>query len=198
MEETVLLDVQRIQTSEQSSIILHSVRAVDLVNHRYLSYTSSIATASHTTSKTVVNCLYAGQQLARERRVVLPLLPESLYLLGGMVIAAEDHREKEVITHNRLCEEAEAAERRGGMGEYRHYKKCCSACLPPAGERAAHPRRLFITGSAAYPCRRSEWLGAGPAQRILWAGRVRNGRHRFANRFRSGIGRERDDVSVIA
>ena len=27
MEETVLLDVQRIQTSEQSSIILHSVRA---------------------------------------------------------------------------------------------------------------------------------------------------------------------------
>ena len=33
MEETVLLDVQRIQTSEQSSIILHSVRAVDLVNH---------------------------------------------------------------------------------------------------------------------------------------------------------------------
>ena len=29
MEETVLLDVQRIQTSEQSSIILHSVRAVD-------------------------------------------------------------------------------------------------------------------------------------------------------------------------
>lgn len=26
MEETVLLDVQRIQTSEQSSIILHSVR----------------------------------------------------------------------------------------------------------------------------------------------------------------------------
>lgn len=28
MEETVLLDVQRIQTSEQSSIILHSVRVM--------------------------------------------------------------------------------------------------------------------------------------------------------------------------
>lgn len=51
MEETVLLDVQRIQTSEQSSIILHSVRAVDLVNHLVPEYTSSIATASHTTSK---------------------------------------------------------------------------------------------------------------------------------------------------
>ncbi|WP_233447862.1 hypothetical protein [Klebsiella variicola] len=151
MEETVLLDVQRIQTSEQSSIILHSVRAVDLVNHLVPElHLLDSHSEPYNVQKTVVNCLYAGQQLARERRVVLPLLPESLYLLGGMVIAAGKTIEKKEESSVRRGREA--AERRGGMGEYRHYKKCCSACLPPAGERAAHPRRLFITGSAAYPC----------------------------------------------
>ncbi|MCS5945772.1 hypothetical protein LNP25_10715 [Klebsiella variicola subsp. variicola] len=45
--------------------------------------------------------------LPEKRRVVLPLLPESLYLLGGMVIAAgKTIEKKEVITHNRLYEEA--------------------------------------------------------------------------------------------
>ncbi|WP_430689411.1 hypothetical protein [Klebsiella variicola] len=108
MEETVLLDVQRIQTSEQSSIILHSVRAVDLVNHLVPElHLLDSHSEPYNVQKTVVNCLYAGQQLARERRVVLPLLPESLYLLGGMVIAAgKTIEKKEVITHNRLCEEA--------------------------------------------------------------------------------------------
>lgn len=110
MEETVLLDVQRIQTSEQSSIILHSVRAVDLVNHLVPElHLLDSHSEPYNVQKTVVNCLYAGQQLARERRVVLPLLPESLYLLGGMVIAAgKTIEKKEVITHN-LC-----AKRPGG------------------------------------------------------------------------------------
>ncbi|EPQ5848545.1 hypothetical protein ACDY91_14810 [Klebsiella variicola] len=151
MEETVLLDVQRIQTSEQSSIILHSVRAVDLVNHLVPElHLLDSHSEPYNVQKTVVNCLYAGQQLARERRVVLPLLPESLYLLGGMVIAAgKTIEKKEVITHNRLCEEAGRLLKDEAVWES---IDCCSACLPPAGERAAHPRRLFITGSAAYPC----------------------------------------------
>jgi hypothetical protein len=42
-----------------------------------------------------LTCLYAGQQLAMERRIVLPLLPESLYLLGGVVMAAGKAVEKE-------------------------------------------------------------------------------------------------------
>ncbi|PIN63843.1 hypothetical protein CKQ90_29400, partial [Klebsiella pneumoniae] len=42
-----------------------------------------------------------------DRRIVLPLLPESLYLLGGVVMAAGKAVEKrETLTHNRLCEEA--------------------------------------------------------------------------------------------
>ncbi|MBL1893282.1 hypothetical protein ELE52_30110, partial [Klebsiella pneumoniae] len=57
--------------------------------------------------KILVTCLYAGQQLAMDRRIVLPLLPESLYLLGGVVMAAGKAVEKrETLTHNRLCEEA--------------------------------------------------------------------------------------------
>ena len=65
MEETVLLDVQRIQTSEQSSIILHSVRAVDLVNHLVPElHLLDSHSEPYNVQKTVVNCLYAGQQLA--------------------------------------------------------------------------------------------------------------------------------------
>ena len=61
MEETVLLDVQRIQTSEQSSIILHSVRAVDLVNHLVPElHLLDSHSEPYNVQKTVVNCLYAS------------------------------------------------------------------------------------------------------------------------------------------
>lgn len=104
MEETVLLDIQRIQTSEQSSIILRSIRAIDLVNHLTpaLGIIEGLS-EQYNVQKILVTCLYAGQQLAMERRIVLPLLPESLYLLGGVVMAAGKVVEKERLSLTTAC-----------------------------------------------------------------------------------------------
>ncbi|MBH8308723.1 hypothetical protein I8Q49_20435, partial [Acinetobacter baumannii] len=108
MEETVLLDIQRIQTSEQSNIILRSIRAIDLVNHLTpaLGIIESLSEQNNV-QKTVVRRLKGGQKPDRDRGIVWPLLPDSLYLLGGVVMAAGKAVEKrETLTQNRLCEEA--------------------------------------------------------------------------------------------
>lgn len=96
MEETVLLDVQRIQTSEQSSIILHSVRAVDLVNHLVPElHLLDSHSEPYNVQKTVVNCLYAGQQLARETAGCFAIIARVALFAGwDGDCCREDHREK--------------------------------------------------------------------------------------------------------
>lgn len=176
MEETVLLDVQRIQTSEQSSIILHSVRAVDLVNHLVPElHLLDSHSEPYNVQKTVVNCLYAGQQLARERRVVLPLLPESLYLLGGMVIAAgKTIEKKEVITHNRLCEEAGRLLKDEAVWESIDIIR--SVALPVyrrlVKEQRTHVASLLQALLHILAWRSESGWARYQAQRILWAGGV--------------------------
>lgn len=118
-----------------------------------------------------------------------------------MVIAAgKTIEKKEVITHNRLCEEAGRLLKDEAVWESIDIIR--SVALPVyrrlVKEQRTHVASLLqaLLHILAW---RSGWLGAGPgAKNTMGRGRVRNGRHRFANRFRSGIGRERDDVSVIA
>lgn len=176
MEQAVLRDALRIQTSEQSSIILQSVRALDLVNHlvpelRILENDSE----PYNVQKIVVNCLYAGQQLASERRVVLPLLPESLYLLGGVVIAAGKITEqRKALTHNRLCDEAGKLLKDDAAWESVDIIR--STALPVyrrlLKEQRTHVASLLQAMLHILAWRSESAWARDQAQRLLWAGGV--------------------------
>lgn len=108
MNQTLLLENQENHISQQSNIILKALNAIERVNHispelRILRQQQS----QQNDQEILVTCIYAGQQLARGSRTVLPLLPESLYLLGGACIAAGKMVGLgQLVTHNRLCEQA--------------------------------------------------------------------------------------------
>ncbi|WP_281079201.1 hypothetical protein [Klebsiella quasivariicola] len=176
MEETVLLDIQRIQTSEQSNIILRSIRAIDLVNHLTpaLGIIESLS-EQYNVQKILVTCLYAGQQLAMDRRIVLPLLPESLYLLGGVVIAAGKAVEKrETLTHNRLCEEAGKLLKDDAAWE--SFDVIRSIALPVyrrlVKEQRTHVASLLQALLHILAWRSESAWARDQAQRMLWAGGV--------------------------
>lgn len=176
MDETLLLDNPHSHTSQQSSIILKAINAIELVNH-ITPELKILNGQRHPQSEQEIlaTCIYAGQQLAREVRIVLPLLPESLYLLGGICIAAGKMAgNRQLITHNRLCEQAGKLLKDEKAGESFYIIRSISL---PVYRRLVREERTGIAALLQSMLHILAWRSDNSwvreqAQRMLWMGGV--------------------------